>query len=57
VTKKLSCWVGRHTWTTRVEKGEAHRVCSKCGGTPRRGTTEPETHGSQQVSEHYVPPA
>ena len=45
VAKKLSCWVGRHTWTTRVEQGEAHRVCSKCGGTPRRGTTSRKRTG------------
>jgi hypothetical protein len=29
--KKLSCWVGRHVWTIRVEKGESYRVCSKPG--------------------------
>ena len=37
MAKKLSCWVGRHVWTTRVEQGEKYRVCSECGGTPRQG--------------------
>jgi hypothetical protein len=34
VAKVLSCWVGRHSWTTRVEQGESYKVCSKCGKTP-----------------------
>jgi len=29
--KRLSCWVGRHSWTTRIEKGEEFSVCSVCG--------------------------
>ena len=28
---KLSCWIGRHTWTTQVEQGESYKVCSVCG--------------------------
>ena len=31
VAKKLSCWIGRHAWTTRVEQGESYKVCSVCG--------------------------
>jgi hypothetical protein len=29
--KKLSCWLGRHAWETRVEQGESYRRCSTCG--------------------------
>jgi hypothetical protein len=29
--KKLSCWVGRHAWTNRIEHGDEYSVCSKCG--------------------------
>jgi len=39
--KKLSCIVGRHTWTTHIEQGEEFRICSECGKEPRepgRGT-------------------
>ena len=32
--KRLSCWLGRHTWTSHVEKGESFMVCSACGKTP-----------------------
>ena len=35
MAKKLSCWLGRHTWTTRVAEGESHKVCSACGKTRR----------------------
>ena len=31
VAKKLSCRIGRHAWTTRVEQGESYKVCSVCG--------------------------
>jgi hypothetical protein len=33
--KRLSCWLGRHTWTDRVEQGERYEVCSACGTSPR----------------------
>jgi hypothetical protein len=29
--KKLACRLGRHEWTTRVERGESYKVCSSCG--------------------------
>jgi hypothetical protein len=31
VAKRLTCWLGRHTWTTRVAEGESYKVCSGCG--------------------------
>ena len=45
MAKMLSCWVGRHSWTTRVEQGESYEVCSNCGKTPRsvkKDVTPPE---------------
>ena len=42
MAKKLSCWLGRHVWTTRVEQGEAFQVCSECGRPPRDRTKGPE---------------
>ena len=36
MAKKLSCWIGQHTWVTRMEQGESYEVCSACG-KPRRG--------------------
>jgi len=29
--KSLSCMLGRHSWTTRVDHGEIYEVCSACG--------------------------
>ncbi len=29
--KKFSCWFGRHTWQTTVEKGYTMTSCSACG--------------------------
>ncbi len=29
--KKVSCWLGRHSWTHQVEEGESYTVCSACG--------------------------
>ena len=29
--KRLSCWVGRHTWQTTVEEGYTMTSCSACG--------------------------
>ena len=37
MAKKLSCWLGRHEWTTQVEHGETSTVCSACGKYQRRG--------------------
>ena len=37
MAKKLACWIGRHTWVTRVEQGESYKVCSACGKPPRSG--------------------
>ena len=37
VARKLACWIGRHTWVTRVEQGESDKVCSACGKPPRSG--------------------
>ena len=31
VAKKLHCRLGRHRWTTRVERGESYTVCAACG--------------------------
>ena len=48
--KPLSCWVGRHLWTTRVEQGESYTVCSNCG----KNKTPPKTDikGPGYVSGH-----
>ena len=35
MAKKLSCWIGRHDLTTRVEQGESYQVCPNCGKTQR----------------------
>jgi hypothetical protein len=47
--KRLSCWLGRHAWTTRIERGEEFDVCSVCGkekggssGGPRERQRERE---------------
>jgi hypothetical protein len=32
--KKLACRLGRHDWTTHVERGETYKVCAVCGKTP-----------------------
>jgi hypothetical protein len=44
--KRVSCWLGRHTWATTVEKGESHMACTACGKTPRgkRGNIEGAPH-------------
>jgi len=34
--RPLACWIGRHEWTSRVEQGEAYKVCARCGSEPRR---------------------
>ena len=42
--KKLSCFVGRHRWTTVIEQGESYRTCATCGRTPgstRQAPDEP----------------
>ena len=38
----MSCWLGRHTWTNHVEKGESYKVCSACGKAPRGQTGDIE---------------
>ena len=40
MAKKLMCWLGRHSWMTRVEGGESYKVCSECGKMPRRGVAD-----------------
>jgi hypothetical protein len=35
MAKTLACWIGRHTWTSRVEGGETVKVCAACGNAPR----------------------
>jgi len=35
MAKRLSCWLGRHAWSTRVEQGQSYQVCSDCGKTPK----------------------
>jgi hypothetical protein len=37
----LSCRLGRHAWTVRVNQGESYKVCAACGKTPRRGGKPP----------------
>ena len=37
MAKRLACWVGRHSWTTRTVEGESVKVCSVCGAAPRSG--------------------
>jgi hypothetical protein len=34
--KPLACWLGKHSWTMRVEHGEEFFVCSACDKEPRR---------------------
>jgi len=34
--KKLSCWVGHHTWQTTVEEGYTITTCSACGALRHR---------------------
>jgi hypothetical protein len=29
--KSLACWLGKHSWTTRIEHGEEFAVCAACG--------------------------
>jgi hypothetical protein len=29
--RRLACWLGKHSWTTRIEHGEEFSVCSACG--------------------------
>jgi hypothetical protein len=31
--KRMSCWFGRHAWTTHVDRGESYTTCSACGKT------------------------
>jgi hypothetical protein len=33
--KPVSCRLGRHAWTTRIEHGERYNVCEACGTMPR----------------------
>jgi len=39
--KKLSCWLGRHEWTTRIEQGQSYKICSICGKMPRNPGNPP----------------
>ena len=36
MAKKLACRLGRHEWTTRVERGECYKVCAACGKSRRK---------------------
>ena len=29
--RTLSCWLGRHSWTSRADHGESYEICSVCG--------------------------
>ena len=40
MAKELSSGIGRHTWITRVERGESYKVCPNCGKTLRGGKKE-----------------
>ena len=44
--KPLACWIGRHEWTSRVERGERYKVCARCGKEPRGARGAPG-HGRQ----------
>jgi hypothetical protein len=35
--KKLSCRLGRHTWTKVVEQGESYKLCTACGKSTSPG--------------------
>jgi hypothetical protein len=56
VAKKLSCWVGRHTWATRVTQGETYKVCSACGKTPRGIRKDIEGRAEDQHYAYYDNP-
>jgi hypothetical protein len=56
VAKKLACWVGRHTWTTRVEQGESITVCAACGKTPRGGKGDIEGRAQDHYPSMYDNP-
>jgi hypothetical protein len=56
VAKKLSCWVGRHSWTTRVDQGESYKVCSACGKTPGGGMKDQDARAHDHYPSMYDNP-
>jgi hypothetical protein len=42
VARRVYCWLGRHSWVTRVENGESHTLCSACGKTTQGPATDIE---------------
>jgi hypothetical protein len=42
VARKVYCWLGRHSWVTRVENGESYTACSACGKTTHGPVTDIE---------------
>jgi hypothetical protein len=45
--RRLACMLGRHTWTTHVERGDEYNVCARCGKVPREPPT-PDTFAEAQ---------
>lgn len=50
--KTLSCRLGRHVWTMRVEAGEEYPVCSVCGKT---SSGPPSSRGRQPPTYRFGP--
>ena len=48
--KKLSCLVGRHSWTTTVEHGETVTACNVCGAEPKRGGASTAAYADDLLS-------
>jgi len=42
MAKSLACWLGRHTWETRVYQGDSFKVCAVCGKPPRGAGGKPK---------------
>ena len=53
MAKKFSCWLGRHVWTTRVEKGESYQVCSACGKSSGGGKGDIQGRAHDQYPSMY----
>jgi hypothetical protein len=51
MAKRLACWLGRHTWETRVYEGDTYKVCVVCGKLLPDGGTPPHS-GDNPYSGH-----
>jgi len=47
--KRLARIVGRHRWTTVIERGESYRVCSACGKIPKGPRSGPRGSGAVET--------